>query len=169
MLVDGYNVIHASRVLSGMPELVYARAALCDMLADYAGYKDLDLIIVFDAHLQPNAEHVERGAATVVYTGAGETADMFIERAVRSYYGAGRSVLVVTSDALEQMMVLGYAARMSSRELLLDVERAKAEYTRDYINAIRPKEGTLESRLNDEHRDIFERLRRGKGSKGGGA
>ncbi len=167
MLVDGYNVIHASRVLSGIPELDYARAALCDMLADYAGYRDLELIIVFDAHLQPDAEHMERGAATVVYTGAGETADMFIERAVRSYFSGGRSVCVVTSDALEQMMVLGYASRMSSRELLIDVERAKAEYTRHYINAIRPKEGTLESRLNDEHRNVFERLRRGKS--GGGA
>ncbi len=58
----------------------------------------------------------------IVYTKEAQTADMYIEH-VTHQLSQKYNVVVATSDALEQMIVIGRGARrMSSRELKLEVE-----------------------------------------------
>ena len=126
LLVDGYNVIHAWEELSDIAKdnLDAARTRLIDILGNYQGYKQCTLIIVFDAYkVKGNigtTEHIHN--VHVVYTKEAQTADMYIERATHEL-SKNYNVVVATSDALEQIIVIGRGARrMSSRELKLEVE-----------------------------------------------
>ena len=159
LLVDGYNVINA------WPELLEnsladARKKLYDLLASYAHYRDIELILVFDAHLRLEPESVDCGPITEVFTGVGETADRYIERAARILQSEGRSVSVASSDALIQIMVLDYARRMSARELIADMIKTRKELEDAYLSPLNRKRGTLEQRLGSAHRAAFERMRR---------
>ena len=63
----------------------------------------------------------------MVYTKEAETADMYIEKTT---YALGREhrVRVATSDALEQIIILGHGAvRMSAAELEFEVKQVEAE------------------------------------------
>ena len=126
LLVDGYNVIHSWPELKELAKthLAVARERLIDILANYQGYKQCVLIIVFDAYqVKQNLGHQEkRHNVHVVYTKEAQTADMYIERVTHQLASEYR-VVVATSDALEQSIVIGRGARrMSSRELALEVE-----------------------------------------------
>ena len=99
------------------------------ILANYAGYRKIDLIVVFDAYLVRggvgSCEQV--GPIHVVYTKEKETADAYIEKASvelsKEYY-----VRVATSDAIEQMIVLGAGAyRVSANEFLREVDGIEGE------------------------------------------
>lgn len=164
IIVDGYNVINSSGRLSGLP-LEHARDVLFDLLRDYAGFTNVSVMLVFDAHYQNTPESVTGSLddGMVVYTGAGETADMLIERTVRVFSRRGVRIRVATSDGLEQVMVMNYAERMSARELLRDIEAAKEEYRRSYLEApdTLHSRNMLESRLDDSYRQALEQLRRG--------
>ena len=159
LFVDGYNVINAWPELKSLP-LAHARDTLYEKLVDYAHYRDLELFLVFDAHMQSTPEVVEEGVGTVVYTAAGETADMFIERNVRKLYRQGRNISVATSDGLEQVMIMGYARRLSARELIMDIKAAREEYIKEYISPKAPRRNQLEGRLSGDHLAAFERMRR---------
>lgn len=126
LLVDGYNVIYSWPELKELAEdhLDVARTRLIDILGNYQGYKQCVLIIVFDAYrVKGNIGTVEQlHNVHVVYTKEAQTADMYIERATHEL-SEKYNVVVATSDALEQMIVIGQGARrMSSRELKLEVE-----------------------------------------------
>lgn len=126
LLVDGYNVIHSWPELKELAKthLAVARERLIDILANYQGYKQCVLIIVFDAYqVKQNLGHQEkRHNVHVVYTKEAQTADMYIERVTHQLASEYR-VVVATSDALEQSIVIGRGARRtSSRELALEVE-----------------------------------------------
>lgn len=126
LLVDGYNVIYSWPELKELAEdhLDVARTRLIDILGNYQGYKQCVLIIVFDAYrVKGNIGTVEQlHNVHVVYTKEAQTADMYIERATHEL-SEKYNVVVATSDALEQMIVIGRGARrMSSRELKLEVE-----------------------------------------------
>ncbi len=159
LFVDGYNVINAWPELKALP-LAHARDALYERLVDYAHYRELELFLVFDAHMQNTPENIEEGVGTVVYTAAGETADRFIERNVRELYREGRSISVATSDGLEQVMIMGYARRISARELIMDIKAAREEYIKEYISPKAPRRNQLEGRLREDHLAAFERMRR---------
>ena len=120
ILVDGYNIIFAWETLAKIARhsLVDARDALVRMLSNYAGYRKVDIIVVFDAYLvRGGVGSCERvGEIHVVYTKEKETADAYIEKTsvelAKEYY-----VRVATSDAIEQMIILGAGAyRVSARE-----------------------------------------------------
>lgn len=126
ILVDGYNVIHAWDELKELAsnDLGAAREKLMDILCNYQGYKQCMLIVVFDAY------KVKGGLGTsqkynniyVVYTKEAQTADAYIERTTHNL-ASEYQVIVVTSDALEQLIVVGHGARrISSRELKLEIE-----------------------------------------------
>ncbi|MEL7610838.1 MAG: NYN domain-containing protein [Bacillota bacterium] len=159
LLVDGYNVINAWPELLEL-SLAQARAKLYDLLASYAHYRDIELILVFDAHLRMDPESVEYGPITEVFTASGETADRYIERTVRALQGEGRSISVASSDALIQIMVLNYARRMSARELIADISKARKELEDAYLSPLSRRRGTLEQRLGSAHLAAFERMRR---------
>lgn len=126
LLVDGYNVIHSWSELKELASqnLDAARTRLIDILGNYQGYKQCTLIIVFDAYkVKGNVGTSEQiHNVHIVYTKEAQTADMYIERTTHEL-SQNFNVVVATSDALEQMIVIGHGARrMSSRELKLEVE-----------------------------------------------
>ena len=136
LLVDGYNIIFAWDELKTLAKekLELARDRLIEILRNYQGYRQSPVILVFDAYkVRGGSENVERhGELSVVYTKEAETADMYIERVTRDLSKHHR-VRVATSDALEQIIILGGGAlRVSAAELEQEIRRAEAEI-RDYL------------------------------------
>ena len=132
LLVGGYNVIFAwdsLKELSKNNNLDGARNALVNILCNYQGYKKCEVILVFDAYkVKGNAREVEKVKnINIVYTKEAETADMYIEK-VTHQLAKNHKVRVVTSDALEQLIILGNGAlRVSSREFLYEIEQIETE------------------------------------------
>lgn len=135
LLVDGYNIIFAWDNLrkEAKESLESAREKLISILCNYQGFKQCELIVVFDAYKVKNnpGEIEKRGNITVVYTKEAETADMYIEK-VTHKIGRRHRVRVATSDALEQLIILGNGAyRMSAsmfREEVESVENTIREF-----------------------------------------
>ncbi len=84
MLVDGYNIIFAWDELKELAKdnLNMARDRLIDILCNYQGFKQCNLILVFDAYkVKGNVGSTEKiHNINVVYTKEAETADMYIEK-----------------------------------------------------------------------------------------
>ncbi len=134
ILVDGYNVIFAWDNLRKLSEssIDGARNTLVNILCNYQGYTKCNLIVVFDAYKVKGAkrEIEKENGVTIIYTKEAETADMYIEKA--SYKLAEKHrVRVVTSDALEQLIILGNGAlRVSSASFFEEVKEAENEIRR---------------------------------------
>ncbi len=131
LLVDGYNIIFAWDELTALArqDMPAARGALEDILSNYQGFRRCVVILVFDAYkVKGNPGSVEKkNDIYVVYTKEAETADAYIEKAT---YDLGRDhrVRVATSDALEQLIILGHGAlRLSARAFKAEVEQAQGE------------------------------------------
>ena len=105
------------------------RESLDLTLCNYQGYRKCELILVFDAYkIKGHVREVEKfNNITIVYTKEAETADMYIERA--SYKLAKNNrVRVVTSDGMEQLIILGNGAiRVSAREFREEIDAAEKE------------------------------------------
>ena len=128
LLIDGYNVIFASEKLKSMT-FDGAREALINILCNFQGYNKCELIVVFDAYkVKGNKREVERvNDISVVYTKEAETADMYIEKTSHKL-AKNHKVRVVTSDGLEQLIILGNGAlRVSSRAFWEEVNEAEEE------------------------------------------
>ncbi len=131
LLVDGYNIIFAWDDLARLArsDLHAARQQLMDILCNYQGYRQCELILVFDAYkVKGNPGSVEPyHNITVVYTKEAETADSYIERVTHELRGR-RRVRVATSDGLEQVIILGHGAlRVSARAFGAEVEQVQRE------------------------------------------
>jgi predicted RNA-binding protein with PIN domain len=113
VLVDGYNIIFAWEDLRLLAQtsLDAARARLIERLRNYQGWRDCPVILVFDAYkVKGYPGSVEQlGGVSVVYTKEAETADMYIEKTAHDLSKHYR-VRVATSDALEQVIILGGGA-----------------------------------------------------------
>lgn len=131
LLIDGYNIIFAWGDLKKTAEesLDLARTRLIDRISNYQAYKQLNVIIVFDAYRVKDAvRKIEKvHGLTVVYTQEAETADQYIEKTSKVLSKDYR-VRVATSDNLEQVIILGHgASRVSAPEFLEEVRAAEAE------------------------------------------
>lgn len=168
LLVDGYNIIFAIPQLKDLAELNIdsARTKLMDLLCNYQGYRQMTLILVYDAY------KVEGGIGSVqkyhnifvVYTKEAETADQYIEKTVHDI-GRKYHVTVATSDALEQRIIWGGgASRMSAAGLWEELEQVHQEIAQQYLQ----KEYTrqfgqkLFQNLDQELADLMEDVRLGK-------
>ena len=136
LLVDGYNVIFAwedLKELAGV-NLDGARGKLLDILCNYQAIKGYHLMAVFDAYkLKGHGEEImDYHNIQVVYTKEAETADRFIEKF--AHENAGKyAVTVVTSDGLEQIIIVGAGCQLvSSREFRTEVELASKQVLEDY-------------------------------------
>lgn len=128
LLVDGYNVIFAWEHLSQL-SFDGAREALINILCNYQGYRKCEVIVVFDAYkVKGQQREIDRvNGISVVYTKEAETADMYIEKTSHQLAKHHR-VRVVTSDGMEQLIILGNGAlRVSSRAFLEEVRQAEDE------------------------------------------
>ncbi|RGX54291.1 GTP-binding protein [Anaerotruncus sp. AF02-27] len=145
LLVDGYNIIFAWEDLKVLAQenVDAARSRLIDLLCNYRGFRQCELILVFDAYkVKGNPGTVEKiHNINVVYTKEAETADMYIEK-VTHELGRKYRVRVATSDALEQMIVLGHGAlRISASAFREEVDLVE-KTIRDFLDQARPAENT---------------------------
>ena len=134
VLVDGYNIIFSWEDLKKASEqsLDLARELLINRLCNYRGYKNCELILVFDAYkVKGNPGSVEKvHNINVVYTKEAETADAYIEKVTHELAKKYR-VRVATSDNLEQIIILGGGAvRVSASEFEQEVKEAEKEIRR---------------------------------------
>ncbi|MDF2905156.1 MAG: hypothetical protein K0R34_477 [Herbinix sp.] len=138
LLVDGYNIIFSWEELNELAKVNMdaARTKLMDVLCNYQGFKKCILILVFDAY------KVKGGLGNVfdyhnihvVYTKEAETADEYIEK-VTHEIARNHHVTVATSDALEQLIILGQgAARLSANDLKVEITRVRDIIRRDYLD-----------------------------------
>lgn len=131
LLVDGYNIIFAWEELNKLAKasIDAARNKLMDILSNYQGFIGCTLILVFDAYkVKGNQGEVQKyHNIYVVYTKEAETADQYIEKTTHEI-GRKYKVTVATSDALEQVIVMGQGAyRISARDFYEEVERTEKQ------------------------------------------
>ena len=137
LLVDGYNVIFAWKELDELAKhnLDAARSKLMDILCNYQGYHKKEVILVFDTYkVKGNPGEVqEYHNIHVVYTKEAQTADSYIEKATHEL-AKKHDVTVVTSDGLEQLIIMGQGARrVSSREFELQIKEMEQEIRESWL------------------------------------
>ena len=137
LLVDGYNLLFSWEELNELSKinLDAARTKLMDILCNYQGYKKIEVILVFDAYkVKGNTgEVMEYQNIHVVYTKEAQTADAYIEKTTHEL-SKKHNVTVVTSDALEQLIIMGQGAvRVSSREFRLEIEAMEKEIRENWL------------------------------------
>ena len=137
LLVDGYYVIFAWKELDELAKhnLDAARSKLMDILCNYQGYHKKEVILVFDAYkVKGNPGEVqEYHNIHVVYTKEAQTADSYIEKATHEL-AKKHDVTVVTSDGLEQLIIMGQGARrVSSREFELQIKEMEQEIRESWL------------------------------------
>ncbi len=165
LLVDGYNVINAWRDTFN-PEnepLEDCRDRLAAMLSNYQGFKKLNIMVVFDAHLVKGSieKDYDFDNIKIIYTKENETADNYIEKFVHKF-GSTHTIRVVTSDYLEQTIVLSNGGiRMSPRELRGEMDEAgKAAKPATKSNGFRTN--VIEAHIKPELMEELEKMRRAK-------
>lgn len=126
LLVDGYNIVFAWDELKEIAKtnIDGARDRLLDIMCNYQGYKGNTVIVVFDAYnVKKHAETVSKyHNIYVVYTKEAETADMYIAKTTHKLANKFQ-VTVATSDALEQLIIMGHGAlRMSASNFKEEVD-----------------------------------------------
>ncbi len=164
LIVDGYNVLNNWDSLKKLREesFEHARDQLIGIIANYAGVYGTKAIVVFDAHQVKGGleKREDINGVTVIYSKEGETADMVIERTISQYSKQGL-VCVVTSDWIEQQMVLGKGGvRLSAREFWNRVcqgEKRTAELIEKPVSR-----SSLDQLLGEQVRATLEKWRRSK-------
>lgn len=163
-MLDGYNVINSWTELRSIKGESFeeARYKLIDMLVNYASYKSVNLIVVFDAHLVKGSteKHEFDRGIEVVYTKEGETADCYIERTVVEL-SKRYSVGVVTLDYIEQRIVLQMGGfRITPKEFLNDVQSAGADIKEKIDIPYVDKKNTIEHFVDKKIMEKLEKMRR---------
>ena len=165
-LVDGYNIIFAWEELKELAavNIEGARNKLMDILCNYQGYKKNTLIVVFDAYkVKGNpGEVLKYHNIHVVYTKEAETADQYIEKTVHEI-GRKYQVTVATSDALEQVIILGQGGtRMSAAGLKEEIQAMEQEIRTLYLNKGAVTGNYLFGGLSEALTEQMEAVRLGK-------
>ena len=166
LLVDGYNIIFAWEELNELAKasIDAARNKLMDILSNYQGFIGCTLILVFDAYkVKGNQGEVQKyHNIYVVYTKEAETADQYIEKTTHEI-GRKYKVTVATSDALEQVIVMGQGAyRISARDFYEEVERTEKQIREINERERGEKRNYLLDYAKDEDAREMEKVRLGK-------
>lgn len=154
LLVDGYNIVFAWEELNELSKvnLQAARQKLMDILCNYQGYRQMQVILVFDGYKVPGniGEMTDYHNIHVVYTKEAETADQYIEKLVHQM-NKGYDVTVATSDGLEQLIIWGAGARrLSARGLKEEIEQAEEEMRERFLNVPEQKNCVFQEVLSKE-------------------
>lgn len=127
LLVDGYNIIGTWSTLKQVRDhegLEASREHLIESLINYSAFQDVEVQIVFDAHLQRTPAYREPYTPhlSVYYTDFAQTADTYIERSCatfnRQFEHLHRRIIVATSDRAQQQTAIGYGAEWISAQQL---------------------------------------------------
>jgi len=140
LLVDGYNIVGAWAnlvILKDEKGLDAARTALIEALANYSAFQQYETWAVFDAYEQrtPISQEPVTQYLSVHYTGYGQTADSYIERACAKFRNDARKfrqrLIVATSDSVHRQTVIGYGAEgISALQLQNEVISASQQVQR---------------------------------------
>lgn len=164
IMIDGYNLIHSHPRLSGLyaKEQDSARLMLVRELSPLACPDHYDLVmVVFDAagSKQPDPVIEEHDGVTVVFTRRNQSADSFIEAAVRHLVAEGE-VEVVTSDRDLRAVITGFGARILGPASLFEMAgEALAGTRREMLRMERDSRSPLEDRVSEEVRHILDEMR----------
>ena len=164
--MDGYNIIFAWEELADLARtnIESARNKLMDILCDYQGFRQMTVILVFDAYrVEGGQGEVSRyNNIHVVYTKEAETADQYIEKTVHEM-GKQYQVTVATSDATEQVIIMGQGARrLSARDLKEEIDAARKELRREHMQLRSSDKNYLLDHLPQELAEMMEEVRLGK-------
>ncbi len=166
LIIDGYNVINSWRDMFNVEKenLEDCRDRFLCVLSNYQGYKDIKIIVVFDAHMvMGSIEKINYyDNLTVVFTKENETADNYIEKYVYRFRGIN-TVKVVTSDYLEQRTVLSSGGiRMTPDELKEEIKAACSDGGRKLKDNTQVyKRNFIAANIKPELLKILEKMRRG--------
>lgn len=152
-IVDGYNLMYSIEELKDISKdnFIMAREKTIDIVTDFKGYMNADLILVFDAYKQDyvKPQISEKDEITIVYTKANETADTYIEKLSKELEDKYK-VITVTSDYLEQLRVFSNSAlRLSSNEFIKRYENFKRQNLKQEIVSINRPFKDLLKKLED--------------------
>lgn len=110
LVVDGYNLIHASPLLKKFWEksVYLAQERLIHLVASFCSVEGIKGWVVFDAYRRSSVDTVEEvfPAVKMVLTGKGKTADSYIEGFVLQNKANYDYMYVVTADFAQAMTVL---------------------------------------------------------------
>jgi len=163
--VDGYNVLHKSRMLQPLlrRSLETAREALIDRIAQFCVSTSNEVILVFDGQTAHQASEVDhyRGVRnlTVLYAPATHSADTEIER--RVYQERNRlGVVVVSNDRGLRDLCRGMGALTMETESFLASTRETRQEMESVIARTRKESPSfLEDGLSPEAREALLRLK----------
>lgn len=165
VLIDGYNVIRADAVLSGLEQrsLEEAREALQRSVASWPRFASDRVTIVFDGiGARSFASSIRHGHVTVVFPPPGASADDYIKMAAQQTRNPN-SVVVVTNDSDIKTFCAGLGCSVTGSENLLGqlrsphkVQRATHDDDNVYVGQVNgtSKKGNprrLPKRLRGKH------------------
>ena len=164
LVVDGYNIIHATpkyeRLVFDRGDHPYSDdrydSARIALIADVAAFAQgsYEAVIVFDGagNLNPDRPNLPQAGIRIEYSPTGVSADTVIQRLCTEAREQGRACSVVTSDGTIQATVMGKGvARISARMLVEEIDQIDHEIERVQEEAPNMK-FTLGSRLSPEVR-----------------
>ena len=138
LLVDGYNIVFAWQELKELSKVSIdgARDKLLDILCNFQGIRQCNVIAVFDAYRVQGhpTERFSYHNINVVFTKEAETADQYIE-AFAKKNASEYDITVATSDHLEQMIIYGAGCQLwNAEELYRRVTEAESKLREEYLN-----------------------------------
>lgn len=164
LILDGYNVLNALEAFKSVMllSLEDARAALNEVLKEYAAISGEYVVVVYDAYKgKLKTTKVEKeGRLEIVFTKEHETADSYIEGLAEDLNQNKRNMVrVVTSDWAEQQIVLGSgASRLVPKEFYQEYEKLMRNLRKEYEH--KPAFATLEGRIDPDVLRTLEAWRR---------
>ena len=173
IIIDGYNVLQSWPPFSNLldstfptrpkdPKFAQARDRLIRLIAEYAQYRGLRAIVVFDAHQRKTHQptrNIQEGLE-VIYTKWQQTADDYIIDWIRKYDG-DLEIEVITSDqALSQRGRQSGATVRSTFEFSDMYSRARPTRQGRFQDAIPDSDPLLADRVDPKTRRQLEMLKR---------
>jgi uncharacterized protein len=171
LLVDGYNIIGAWASLTQLKEaqgLDSAREELIAALANYSAYQSYETWAVFDAYEQrtPASKETITPHLSVHYTGFGQTADSYIERACAKFRTDSRKftqrLIVATSDNVHRQTVIGYGAEGISALHLEDEITRISQRVKSRQKPRKERSGRVFTSLNPDVQARLAKMRLGQ-------
>ena len=173
IIIDGYNVLQSWPPFSNLldstfptqpkdPKFAQARDRLVRLIAEYAQYRGLRAVVVFDAH-QRKTHHPTRNiqeGLEVIYTKWQQTADDYIIDWVHKYDG-DLEIEVITSDQELSQKVREFGATARSTFEFSDTySRARPTRQGRFQDAIPDSDPLLADRVDSKTRRQLEMLKR---------
>jgi predicted RNA-binding protein with PIN domain len=167
LIIDGYNLIYASKELEALirESMETAREKLIAEIEDYCLREEREAELVFDGagSKGPSITEERSGFLKVTFTAEGQSADSYIEKLAYDK-GGDRSgeVLLITGDYHQQKVAAGAGLlRMSSREFLLELEESRGKVKEERRRRSPGKwKVPLEDRIPGETKAGLERMRK---------